>query len=78
MPRTVRIVSSYPEVFSTSPCEKCHIQKPQKNCWANGIQKRWGSLSENGMVTLNPELVKAPRECIDWGRVKHRLELSMC
>ena len=30
------------------------------------MQKRWGSLSDNGMVTLNTNLVKAPKECIDY------------
>ncbi len=30
------------------------------------MRKRWGSLSDKGMVTLNPELVKAPKECIDY------------
>jgi predicted metal-dependent hydrolase len=30
------------------------------------MDKRWGSLSENGMLTINTELVKAPKECIDY------------
>ncbi|TLU84919.1 MAG: M48 family metallopeptidase [Chlorobium sp.] len=30
------------------------------------MQKRWGSLSDKGMVTLNTNLVKAPKECIDY------------
>jgi predicted metal-dependent hydrolase len=30
------------------------------------MQKRWGSLSDNGTVTLNTNLVKAPKECIDY------------
>ncbi len=30
------------------------------------MRKRWGSLSDKGMVTLNTDLVKAPRECIDY------------
>ncbi len=30
------------------------------------LKKRWGSLSENGTITLNTDLVKAPRECIDY------------
>lgn len=27
---------------------------------------RWGSLSANGRLTLNTELIRAPRECIDY------------
>ena len=27
---------------------------------------QWGSCSPNGRITLNPHLVKAPRECIDY------------
>ena len=30
------------------------------------MQKRWGSLSENGTVTLNTDLIRAPKECIDY------------
>ncbi len=30
------------------------------------MQKRWGSLSANGMVSLNTELIRAPKECIDY------------
>lgn len=30
------------------------------------MQKRWGSLSDKGTVTLNTDLVKAPKECIDY------------
>ena len=30
------------------------------------MKKRWGSCAAGGMVTLNPYLIKAPRECIDY------------
>lgn len=30
------------------------------------MQKRWGSLSEKGTMMLNAELIKAPKECIDY------------
>ena len=30
------------------------------------MRKRWGSLSANGMLTLNTDLIRAPRECIDY------------
>lgn len=30
------------------------------------MQTQWGSCSPNGRITLNPLLVKAPRECIDY------------
>ena len=30
------------------------------------MRKRWGSLSANGMLTLNADLIRAPRECIDY------------
>jgi predicted metal-dependent hydrolase len=30
------------------------------------MQKRWGSLSENGAVTLNTDLIRAPKECMDY------------
>ncbi len=30
------------------------------------MRTRWGSLSSRGTLTLNPELIKAPRDCIDY------------
>ena len=30
------------------------------------MQTQWGSCSPNGRITMNPHLVKAPRECIDY------------
>lgn len=30
------------------------------------MQTQWGSCSPSGRLTLNPHLVKAPRECIDY------------
>lgn len=30
------------------------------------MQTQWGSCSPNGRITLNPNLVKAPRDCIDY------------
>jgi len=29
-------------------------------------EKRWGSLSRGGILTLNTDLIRAPRECIDY------------
>lgn len=30
------------------------------------MQKRWGSLSNKGTLTLNTDLIRAPKECIDY------------
>ncbi|MBD3377604.1 DUF45 domain-containing protein [candidate division KSB1 bacterium] len=30
------------------------------------MQKRWGSLSKIGTLTLNTDLIRAPKECIDY------------
>lgn len=30
------------------------------------MQKRWGSFSEKGTLTLNTDLIRAPKECIDY------------
>lgn len=30
------------------------------------MRRRWGSLSEKDTITLNSELIKAPRECLDY------------
>lgn len=30
------------------------------------MKKRWGSLSHNGLLTINTDLIRAPKECIDY------------
>lgn len=40
------------------------IGKP--NLSIKRMQKRWGSLSDKGTVTLNTDLIRAPKECIDY------------
>ncbi len=30
------------------------------------MEKRWGSCTAEGKVTLNPEIIKAPVKCIDY------------
>ncbi len=40
------------------------LKKPQ--IIIRRMSKRWGSLSANGLINLNPELIKAPKECIDY------------
>ncbi|MTI85537.1 MAG: M48 family metallopeptidase [Firmicutes bacterium] len=44
--------------------EKLSLAKPrlQIRC----MKKRWGSLSKNGTLTLNTDLIRAPKECIDY------------
>ncbi len=44
--------------------EKKSFKKPMLSI--KRLQKRWGSLSKKGTLTLNVDLVRAPRECIDY------------
>jgi predicted metal-dependent hydrolase len=62
--------------------EKAQLQLAESmgRCWQkfNGLgidqprlsikrmQKRWGSLSDRGTVTLNTDLIRAPKKCIDY------------
>lgn len=41
-----------------------HISRP--HVFIRRMKKRWGSLSDNGTMTLNRDLIRAPRECIDY------------
>jgi predicted metal-dependent hydrolase len=45
-------------------CKSDGYEKPHLAIRA--MKKRWGSLSEKGTVTLNNELIKAPKDCIDY------------
>ena len=36
------------------------------------MQKQWGNCSKSGLLTLNPALIRAPRECVDYV-IKHEL-----
>lgn len=44
--------------------EKFSLERPRLQI--KHMRKRWGSLSANGMLTLNTDLIRAPRECIDY------------
>lgn len=44
--------------------EKFSLAKP--NLQIKRMRKRWGSLSANGRLTLNIDLIHVPRECIDY------------
>jgi predicted metal-dependent hydrolase len=44
--------------------EKQFLQKPVISI--KRLQRRWGSLSKRGTLTLNVDLIRAPRECIDY------------
>lgn len=44
--------------------EKSVTSKPRLQ--TRRMRKRWGSLSKNGLLTLNTDLVRAPKECIDY------------
>lgn len=62
--------------------EKAQVQfaESMERCWRNfkslglarpklslkRMQKRWGSLSGKGTVTLNTDLIRAPKECVDY------------
>ncbi|CAH2029882.1 M48 family metallopeptidase [Trichlorobacter ammonificans] len=44
--------------------EKLGLSKPRMQ--TKYLKKRWGSLSRNGLLTLNTDLIRAPKECIDY------------
>ena len=50
---------------------------PEPQITIRRLKKRWGSLSEKGTMTLNRDLIRAPRECIDYV-VTHELCHLIC
>lgn len=44
--------------------EKLALTKPRLQM--RRMQKRWGSLSKGGILTLNTDLIRAPKECVDY------------
>jgi predicted metal-dependent hydrolase len=61
-----KAASRFAESFERCwPCfEKSAVKKPCLKI--RKMKKRWGSLSKNGVLTLNIDLIRAPRECIDY------------
>jgi hypothetical protein len=47
-----------------SPFQRMGCKKPSLRI--RRMKTRWGSLSHSGAMTLNRELIRAPRECIDY------------
>ncbi|MEL6777100.1 MAG: SprT family zinc-dependent metalloprotease [Cyanobacteria bacterium J06597_16] len=43
-----------------------HLGQSQPNLKLRLLQKRWGSLTPTGNLLLNRELIRAPRQCIDY------------
>lgn len=43
-----------------------HISSSRPSLRLRRMKKRWGSLSRNGTLTLNPNLILVPKECIDY------------
>jgi len=52
-----RFKTIIPEISWVSEAPKWRLQT---------MKKQWGSCSPQGIITLNPHLVKAPRDCIDY------------
>lgn len=41
-------------------------QLPQPQMRLRSMPKRWGSVTSNGVIYLNPELIRAPSPCVDY------------
>ena len=54
--------------------EKTAVAKPDLHI--RKMKARWGSLSTNGRLTLNLDLIKAPKECIEYVVIHELCHLS--
>ncbi|NLB68600.1 MAG: M48 family metallopeptidase, partial [Lentisphaerae bacterium] len=55
----------------TESMERCwrkfeHLDLAKPKLSTARMLKRWGSISNRGTITLNTELIKVPKECIDY------------
>ena len=46
--------------------DEIHWVKNQPPLKMRAMKKQWGSCSPKGVISLNPMLIKAPRECVDY------------
>ena len=54
---------------------KLNIEIP--NIRIKKMAKRWGSCTANGIIYLNPDLIKAPKKCIDYVMVHEMCHLKI-
>lgn len=54
---------------------KFNIEIP--NIRIKKMAKRWGSCTANGIIYLNPDLIKAPKKCIDYVMVHEMCHLKI-
>jgi predicted metal-dependent hydrolase len=61
-----KIAGKFREAFDRCwvPFKKQSVTQPKLQI--KRLKKRWGSLSARGTLTLNTDLIRAPRECIDY------------
>ena len=51
---------------SLSRCHRKFTEDPYPQLSVRKMRRRWGSLSLRGRLTLNVDLIRAPKECIDY------------
>ena len=51
---------------SLSRCHRKFTEEPYPQLSVRKMRRRWGSLSLRGRLTLNVDLIRAPKECIDY------------
>ena len=62
----VKAAERFNESFARSWPHFAEISSTIPRLQIRRMKKRWGSLSRGGVLTLNTDLIRAPRECIDY------------
>jgi len=62
----LKAYEQFTEILESRWISKFSLIQEKPKIVVKRMKTRWGSLSDNGILTLNIDLIRAPKECIDY------------